>query len=395
MENEYIISVIVPVFNAQKYLKKCLDSVCVQACENIQVVIIDDGSNDGSAMTCDKYDEKYEHVLVVHKENTGLVATRKMGVEIATGRYIAFVDADDWIEEDFFSKAINFLVNGNIDILAFDCIKEFDDYSVRWGNKVIPGTYNEKNIEVIKDKAIFSNEELVPWTFLPNIWAKIIDKKLIYRYINNVDNAITYGEDAACFFPCLWNSNSLLVVDEAPYHYLQHNQSMSNRFEQIDSWIIEEIVNCLSKSQYMNDRIKSQIKLYEFYLHFLRNYSYFDRYGMTLFPFSQVKKNDKIVIYGAGGFGKSILDYIKKNKCVNVQAVVDKKGDECSTQDYKVDGVELLAGIEFDYIVVAVLNEAISWEIRNFLIETGVESNKILLIDLECLLKIEKETTDG
>ena len=186
MEKGYVISVVVPVYNEEKYLRKCLDSVCVHSCKKIQVVIVDDGSNDGSEKLCDEYSAKYEDVLVFHQKNCGLVAARKTGVDISEGKYIAFVDSDDWIDEDFFLKSLDFLKDGNIDIVAFGCIKEFEDYSVGWGNAVKSGFYRGRELDRIKENAIFKKDELVPWGILPNLWAKIIDKKLISKYIYNV-----------------------------------------------------------------------------------------------------------------------------------------------------------------------------------------------------------------
>ncbi len=385
MKKNCLLSVIVPVYNTCKYLGRCLDSLCVQTCDQIQVVIVDDGSSDGSGEICDEYAKKYENVLVIHKKNQGLVSARKTGIQSSGGRYIAFIDSDDWIDADFFKKIINQISNASIDIIAFDCLKEYEGKTVRWSNMIEPGEYCGKELDLIKGTSVFLEEEFVPWVVLPNLWAKIIDKGLVEKYISNVSDLTTFGEDAACFYPCLWNCNKLLVIDEAPYHYVQRVSSMSNSFDKIDTKIIEGISNCLLKSDYMNDHIRDQIRLYTFYLFMLRNYSYLDKYGFVLFPFEQIKPNDKIIIYGAGGFGVSLWDYINCTKCVQLQAIVDKRGNECSTADYEVKEINVIDKLDYDYIIIAILNEKMSKQVSKSLSDMGVELKKILYIKEEIL----------
>lgn len=380
MEKDYLISIIVPVYNTYEYLKKCLDSVCVQCCDQIQVVIVDDGSSDGSERVCDEYAEKYQDILVIHKENEGLVSARKTGIEVSRGKYIAFLDSDDWIEKDFFIKIVNSVMHTSFDVIAFGCLQEFPDKTVRWANAINMGEYCGDKLDWIKENCIFKQGEFVPWTMLPHLCTKVISKELIQKYIQNVSNLTTFGEDAACFYPCLWNANRILVLDEAPYHYLQRTSSMSNSFKKIDSEIIEDISSCLMKSDYMNDKIRKQIKIYTFYLYMLRNYSYLDKYGFVLFPFEQIKANDKIVIYGAGGFGVSLWNYINSTQHVQIQAIVDKRGRLCSTAYYEVNEINVIEKLDFDYIVIAILNEKISKEVKKFLVDMGVDPKKILYI---------------
>lgn len=391
MEKDYLISAIVPVYNTYEYVNKCLHSVCIQSSNEIQVVIVDDGSSDGGEKICDTYAKRYENVCVIHKNNQGLVAARKKGVEIAKGEYITFIDSDDWIDDDWLIKAKNYIKDFSVDIILFDCIKEYRNKSIRWRNCIKPGLYNGNELKKIKENSIFFCDEFVPWSVLPHLWNKLIRKDLIKKYIDNVSDNITFGEDATCFYPCLWNSNQILVLDEAPYHYLQREESMSNHFTTIDTQVIQEIKTALSKSAYMNIRIREQIFLYENYLYLLRNYAHLEKYGMTLYPFDQIKKNDKIIIYGAGGFGKSLFDYINKTECVRLQAIVDRLGEECSTEEYQVVGGESIYHLDFDYIVIAILNEKIAKAIAADLIEKGIERNKVLYITREELLTREGE----
>ena len=106
MKNKGLISVIVPVYNVRKYIEKCIYSIINQTYKNLEIIIIDDGSTDGSETLCDKFKDKDQRVIVLHQKNSGQSRARNKGLEIASGEYIGFVDADDWIDNDFFEKLI-------------------------------------------------------------------------------------------------------------------------------------------------------------------------------------------------------------------------------------------------------------------------------------------------
>ena len=100
MLNE-LISIIVPVYNVEKYLKKCIDSILNQTYSNIEILLIDDGSTDNSGIICDNFKKRDSRIKVVHKKNSGVSSTRNYGLDLATGKYISFVDSDDFVECDF------------------------------------------------------------------------------------------------------------------------------------------------------------------------------------------------------------------------------------------------------------------------------------------------------
>ena len=106
MNNRIKVSVIVPVYNVEKYIRRCLDSIISQTYKNLEIIIVDDGSTDNSGKICDKYALEDTRIQVIHKENEGIVSARKVGILRATGEYTTIVDSDDWVE----SRAYEFLV---------------------------------------------------------------------------------------------------------------------------------------------------------------------------------------------------------------------------------------------------------------------------------------------
>ena len=112
------ISVIIPVYNTELYLRRCLESVINQTYTNLQIIIIDDGSTDNSLKICTEYAQNDNRLIVYSQNNSGVSAARNKGLDMATGDYIAFVDSDDFIENDMFAKLLNTMVNNEADIIV-------------------------------------------------------------------------------------------------------------------------------------------------------------------------------------------------------------------------------------------------------------------------------------
>lgn len=111
-----LISVVVPVYNVEKYLRECLDSILAQTYQNIEVILVDDGSKDSSGVICDEYAQRHENFRVVHKENAGLGMARNTGLEYVNGEYVTFLDSDDWLEPDMIQQLYNGIVSQNVDV---------------------------------------------------------------------------------------------------------------------------------------------------------------------------------------------------------------------------------------------------------------------------------------
>ena len=117
------ISVVVPVCNIEAYIGECIESIIAQSYENLEIILVDDGSEDGSGKICDAYAKKDSRIRVIHKENGGLVSARKAGLGIAKGEYISCVDGDDWIDPQMYQKLMS--MNADADVIAFAGIEEY------------------------------------------------------------------------------------------------------------------------------------------------------------------------------------------------------------------------------------------------------------------------------
>ncbi len=130
LKEKYLLSVIIPVYNAEKYLNRCLESVCNQTYNNLEVLLVDDGSSDSSGAICDNYADKDSRVKVFHVTNGGQASARNIGLSHATGQYITFVDNDDWIDDRMYEKLMELVDRYNCPITGCATIKEFSDGAV-------------------------------------------------------------------------------------------------------------------------------------------------------------------------------------------------------------------------------------------------------------------------
>lgn len=144
MKNDIAVSIIVPIYNAEKYLVKCLDSVVNQTLKNVEIIFVDDGSTDRSSEICKSYAEKDERIIYFKKENEGLAAARQDGIEMAHGEYVGFVDSDDWLELNMFERMYEVATVENADVVFCNCYEDEDKKNPYY---LEPGVYDRERIE--------------------------------------------------------------------------------------------------------------------------------------------------------------------------------------------------------------------------------------------------------
>ena len=121
------VSVIIPIYNVDKYLRRYIESVMAQTLKDIQIICVDDGSKDTSGAICDEYSKRDNRIIVIHKENAGLVTASKAGLNIASGKYIGFVDGDDWIEPELYEHMYNLAEEHQVSFVQTGVIDSLDN----------------------------------------------------------------------------------------------------------------------------------------------------------------------------------------------------------------------------------------------------------------------------
>lgn len=203
-----LISVIVPVYNVSQYLERCLNSIIAQTHKNIEVILIDDGSTDGSAEICDRYEEKDARFRVIHKKNGGVSKARNTGLEIVKGKYIGFVDSDDTIEPDMYEMLHNALNENDADMAICNQTK------ITLEEKVLNSKL-EKLTVFNKNQAI--EEVLLGRAFVGGPCNKLFKAELCKDLF--FDEDIFYGEDLLFVVKNLLRCDKIVCTPESYYNY--------------------------------------------------------------------------------------------------------------------------------------------------------------------------------
>ena len=220
-------SIIVPIFNVEKYLSQCVESVLGQSYKDYELILVDDGSLDGCSAMCDNFAKRDSRVKVIHKQNGGLVSARKAGVSVAQGEYAVALDGDDWLARDYLEKVNQVIERTNPDVIRFGFF-EADDNGKIISHKVSGfrvGYYNRRQIEeTIFPHLIYG---VTSRRFPHQVWGESIKMELYRKEQLLVPDNIKIGEDAAVTHPILYNSQSIYVLDEYLYYYRRNTLSMT------------------------------------------------------------------------------------------------------------------------------------------------------------------------
>ena len=244
------ISVIIPVYNVEKYLSKCLDSVVNQTLKDIEIIVVNDGSPDNSQKIIDKYTKKYKNVKSFVKKNGGLSDTRNFGINKASGEYLAFIDSDDYIRKDMLEKMFNVAINKKADIVVCNCINVYEN-----------GFEQE-----IKSNLKMSSDNIDNYLISPPMACTRIYKRKLFD--DNKFKKNIFYEDLE-LTPRLVNfTNHIEFIDEGLYYYLQRTGSIMKQKKFNDRLLdIFDVLNSLKKELY--DKYPNEVE-YLYITHLLR-----------------------------------------------------------------------------------------------------------------------------
>lgn len=214
------ISIIVPIFNSSEHLVKCIESIVNQTHNNIEIILINDGSTDKSGAIADRYAELDERIVVIHSENKGVSSARNLGLKLATGDYIGFVDSDDFIKLNMYKNLIDIAIKENVDVVQ--CGFQYVSEENKLKNKLVyPNMNLQTKDEVLR--AYFQTRKINPV-----LWNKIY-KRSVIKEIKMIEGR--NHEDSMAIPEILLNCNTLINTSEAYYYYVQGDETiMSSEF---------------------------------------------------------------------------------------------------------------------------------------------------------------------
>lgn len=217
------ISVIIPVYNSEKYLCACLDSVLEQTYQNLEIILVDDGSKDSSGEICDQYALKYDKITVIHKANEGVSAARNDGLAVATGDWISFIDSDDTMESDMYELLLNVARKHNAEI-AHCGYKRLNESGELINN--VSGTH----LILVQSPLEAVDCMLAGRYFVGGLWNKLFSHNCIQgvTFCTELKN----NEDILFNALAFQNAERIVFVDETKYCYYEHSSSACNQVEQ-------------------------------------------------------------------------------------------------------------------------------------------------------------------
>lgn len=227
-----LFSVVIPVYNGEKYLRKALDSVIQQTFSDWEMILIDDGSSDGSLAICEEYAARDSRIQCFHKENEGVTIARKLGTDRSSGEYIVFLDCDDWLDTDCLEKLSEAIRENDPDIVLFGHMDEMPGVYSRPWTWDREGLYSRKNIETKIFPSLIHDAQAHYFPY--NLCGNAIRRDLLQDNMI-ADSRATIGEDGACMIPTVYQARSMFFMKPCFYHYL-YNPASASRSHQVIPW---------------------------------------------------------------------------------------------------------------------------------------------------------------
>ncbi len=354
------ISIIIPVYNIEKYLNQCLDSVINQTFKDLEIICVDDGSTDRCPYILEQYAVQDNRIKIIHKENGGIVSARKAGLRAAQGEYIGYVDSDDWIDSDMYEQMYQKMVNQNVDIIMCGRYEDTGNRSKQVYHGITEGKYDKYRLKKYVYPEIIVGSSFFEWGIFPGVWDKLFRRNCLEKYQMEVDEKIVMGEDAACTYPALLNANSIYIMNKCLYHYRQTTTSMvksSQNYERerMQFKILYNTVN----SSFERDKdifdLREQWLKYVLFLMIPRADSLYRNFNKLdyLFPFREVSKGSDIILYGAGTYGQRLYNYIKKTQFCKVVLWLDRNYAELKKMGLNVNDPVRMKDSNCNTVVIA------------------------------------------
>lgn len=315
--SEYKISIIVTVYNTEKYLVNCVETLIGQTYGNLEILLVDDGSTDGSGRLCDDLALKDKRIRVIHKENGGLISAWKRGVSESTGEYLCFVDSDDWVDLNMIEEMALRLSGNQKEIIASDYVIEREDGSSQcvW-QELGPGEYDRTAIEQEVIPNLLGKEHRYVCI---SRCMKLISRKLISDNCKYSDPVITTGEDTTIILPSLIDCERLVIMDhKAYYHYLYVTSSMIHKYDKKlydNIRLLRQITRKILKDKFSGEKLSEMLKKAD---------------QEHIFMLFLVLKNE--ARGNKSGYKKNILDICRSKEvrtlCKDTRVDVDEKANK-------------------------------------------------------------------
>jgi len=393
MEYEYMnsikISVLVPIFGIEKYLPKCINSLLQQSFLDFELILVDDGSPDNCPKICDDFAKIDSRIKVIHKKNGGLLSARKEGLKNAIGKYVSFVDGDDWVDKYYLDTLFKLAEANDSDLVVTGHFREFNG-KIETIKPKMPGIYDEHEIKSsIIPNAIY-NGDFCEHGMSTYVWNKLFKRELLHKFFFDVPNEIVMGEDAAITYSYLSISKSLVISRIPLYYYRQRHDSIVKSIDNPNTeyyrlGLLMKFLKLKLSHVLDEETVNQQIKYYLYSQILIRSGGLImNRSGGNFFnPFLKVKQNSKVVVYSSGSFGQHILSTNLEAKFFKIIKWIDIDYHDLNIGGNSVKPISSITNSEFDYLIIATINPSSYASIKAELKLMGIDDNKIVKINTD------------
>lgn len=379
-----ILSVIIPIYNSEKYLKRCLESVICQSLSDLEVICVDDGSVDSSLQIIEEYERKDSRIKVIHKENGGLVSARKTGLSIATGEYIGYVDSDDWIDPNMYEVLYTYAARYKVDLVTSGYFME-GDYVTEHYDTLQDGLYQDERMNYLREHTIY-NLHKRETGLRASLCPKLFSYKILEKAQMQIPDEVSISEDKMCLITYILECQSVYILKEAFYHYIIHQESMVHKNNPEFLVCINELYKYLLELYKHNNFSAEMRKQTEIYMIELlvrgintslgfqnRNLLWTDPYWINHIP-----QDSQVVLYGGGELGEKYQRQILSSKKFRYICCVDFEYKKMQNSILQVKPLDILQTLEFDYLIITTKNRLKADKIRKQIEDLGISPNKIL-----------------
>ena len=316
MERDYLISVIVPVYNVEKYLRQCVESLIDQTYKDVEIILVDDGSKDGSGKICDEYAEKYDFIRVIHKENAGLGLARNTGMESAKGDFVNFVDSDDYLKPDTLEKLVKALNENGADTCVGGYSRFFDGGDFTFSYTPEPACYTAKEFLPRQMGSLPDKKD----SFRPSVWCSLYSMDIIRKHgVRFPSEREFIAEDMIFDIDYFRYSEKICTAETDGYCYRVNDNSLTqtykrDRFEKV-VYLFREILRRLDEYGWGDESILRAKRQYFVYLRKCLSEENVNRSGKTKKEAKQSMKkmcSDDFTVSCIDSYPVSRLDFPQK-----------------------------------------------------------------------------------
>lgn len=385
-----LISIVIPIYNAAQYLDCCITSVLEQTYKNIEIILVNDGSSDRSAEICKEFAMRDVRIKSISQCNQGVALARKNGAKHATGQYISFVDADDYIDLDMYKQLVDCCQD--YDLVISQWYREESAGSRRASDKIVPGAYTTQAdmrfiLEHLINVSTAGGKISLQSGFTGYMWGKLFKKEMAQFVFENINENLSIGEDCDFTYRYFLGCRSILVTEICGYHYRIHQNSAVHSPD-IDCKYLKNAYEL-----YMS--LASAFKTHPAYELLLPQLQYkismmlvkapakmgfcLETQNRTIvFPFINMLQGKRVVLYGADKLGVTYMRQIREWNICEVRMWVDENWEYYRREGKDVYSDKKLLSEEYDYILLAVSGKQEAEKIIQALVSNGIESEKIL-----------------